>query len=211
MSSTPSQRAAAPGHMWRIGPAIALTLGLLLTACGSDDSAKHDRQHGDAAGSATGSFEEAIAVRQKSGCAKAMPMFQKLAERGRGYEVAELQLGECYLERADKAESPEQAKDMRVKAADWIVKAANADQPEAQQEAAKLYLDGIGVAANRIEAGKWFLILQHNPLRSVLGPAVLDQALTLHLQQGLSASDWQEAQSQANRWQPSGRTSQSHF
>jgi len=192
-------------------------LAIALTACGS---ASDDAVGGDAAGpsghrqerpgaaqrqGSVGSFERAIEVRQKSGCRQAIPRFEALAKLGSGYEVAELQLGECYLEVAGKTASAEQAQDLRAKAADWIVKAANGDLPEAQERAAKLYFAGTGVAADAIEAGKWFLLLQRNPLRSVLGPAEIDAGLAANLQQRLSETDWQDARRLADQWQPTGR------
>ena len=116
--------------------------------------------------------------------------------------MAQLQLGQCYLQLARSATSAAQAEQSRVQGATWVLKAANSQLSTAQEQAAKLTLDGSGVAADPIEAGKWFLLLQRNPLRPLVGPAVIDLDLQQRLHQRLTDADWQQAQMRADQWRP---------
>jgi hypothetical protein len=147
-------------------------------------------------------YDRALSLKSQSDCIHAIPLFEPLAKRGKGYEVAQLQLGQCYLEVARTATSTEEAERSRVQGATWILKAANSQLSTAQEQAAKLALDGIGIAPDPIEAGKWFLLLQRNPLRPLVGPAVIDPNLQARLHQRLSDADWAEARLRADQWKP---------
>jgi TPR repeat protein len=144
-------------------------------------------------------YERVLQVKATSGCPTAIPMLEPFANRGRGYEVAQYQLGECYLQTAaaGPADGADQA---RLKAAEWIFRAANAELPIAQQEAARLSLDGTGAAADPIEAGKWFLLLQRNPRRSFFGPVKIDPDLDARLRKTLNDAEWQQARARADQF-----------
>jgi len=177
---------------------------LLLSACESIDSlmGRHHRPP-DPVTARANNYDLALKLKGEGDCAKAIPLFQPLAKLGKDYAAAQLQLGECYLDVARSAATSEQAEQSRVQGASWILKAANSQLSTAQEQAAKLTLDGIGVAADPIEAGKWFLLLQRNPLRPLVGPAVIDPELQLRLQQRLTEADWQQARTRADQWQAS--------
>jgi hypothetical protein len=177
---------------------------LLLSACESIEDLmpghhRNDRPP-DPATARANNYDRALKLKGDGDCVHAIPLLEPLAKLGKGYEVAQLQLGQCYLEIARTATSAEQAEQSRVQGATWILKAANSQLSTAQEQAAKLTLDGIGVAADPIEAGKWFLLLQRNPLRPLVGPAVIDPDLQLRLHQRLTDADWQQALARADQW-----------
>ncbi len=133
---------------------------------------------------------------------EAIPLLLPLAQRGHGFEVVQFQLGECYLQTARTAPSAAEAQTARENAASWILKAANSDLPNAQERAARLYLEGTGVGADPVEAAKWLLLVQRNPLRRIFGPVVIDAELEQKLRQQLSKAQWDAARTRADQWQP---------
>lgn len=147
-------------------------------------------------------YERALQVKEKSGCRQAIPVLEPIAARGRGYEVAQFQLGECYIETAPTAGAARAIEETRAKGARFIVAAANAQLPSAQEQAVRLYLDAIGVAADPVEAGKWYLLLQRNPRRSLFGPAKIDAQLEARLRHDLTGPEWAKARLRADQWQP---------
>ncbi|HYM31748.1 MAG TPA: hypothetical protein VEU47_10635 [Candidatus Cybelea sp.] len=189
----------------RLGAALSLLV--LLAACDTVDSAGNllsgrKPRPPDPATAQANRYEQALRYKAEGDCVRAMPLFEPFAASGKGNEVAQLQLGECYLDRAKTAVPAESASKMRETGAGWILKAANSNVPKAQEEAARLALDGTGVAADPAEAGKWFLVLQRNPMRSVVGPVQIDPELQQLLHERLSDADWRVAERRASQWQP---------
>jgi hypothetical protein len=204
----------------RYGRLVCLALAAVILAACSDDvgdttlppvsdqrqhraSAEADRAEAAARQSqvANDPYEKVLQFRATSGCQAAIPKLEPFANIGRGYEVAQFQLGECYLQTA--AAGPADAIDAaRVKGASWIFRAANAELPSAQERAARLCLDGIGTSVNPIEAGKWYLLLQRNPRRSIFGPLKIDPDLEARLRTTLKDPDWLQARARADQWQP---------
>ena len=179
---------------------------LLLGACNMFGGKRHERPP-DPATQRANNYDRALELKAHADCVHAVPLFEPLAKLGKGYEPAQLQLGQCYIDLARTAASPEQAAQYRTRGADWILKAANSQLSTAQEQAAKLELDGIGVPPDPIEAGKWFLLLERNPLRPLVGPAVIDPALQQRLRQRLSDAEWAEARARAEQWKPVDQTS----
>lgn len=147
-------------------------------------------------------YQKAMSYKEHGECARAIPLLEPMARRGHGYEVAQYELGQCLLKTAAAAASPAEAARARADGASWILKAANSEIPAAQQEAIRLYEDGIGVAADPLEAGKWLLVLERNPMRRVFGPAAIDPDLEKQLRKSLTSAQWAQAQARADRWQP---------
>lgn len=147
-------------------------------------------------------YQQAMAYKQNNDCPHAIPLLEPMAKRGHGFEVAQYELGQCLIETARAAASPADVARTRADGAAWILKAANSDIPAAQEEAIHLYQDGIGVAADPLEAGKWLLVLERNPLRRVYGPADIDPSVEKALRKTLTSAQWAEAQARADRWQP---------
>jgi thioredoxin-like negative regulator of GroEL len=147
-------------------------------------------------------YQKAVQYKQDGDCASAIPLLEPFANRGHGFEVAQLQLGQCYLETAKTAVSPALADDVRQRAAEWILKAANSQVPAAQELAAHLYADGTGVKADPVEAAKWLLLVERNPVRRLYGPLVIDADLEDKLKRSLSPAQRADAEARASRWQP---------
>lgn len=147
-------------------------------------------------------YEKVLELKERSGCLKAIPVLEPLAGIGHGYEVAQFQLGECYLETAGGAASAELTDAARAKGVGWILKAANSQLPSAQEKSVRLYLDGVGVPADPVEAGKWLLLLKRNPRRSLVGPIEIDSALEQRLNRDLTDANWATARVRADQWQP---------
>jgi hypothetical protein len=192
-----------PAKLARIVCAGAVGLALMLVAAcdylpffgsGNDKRATQGPQ--------ADQYQKAMEYKEKSDCPRAIPLLEPLAKRGHGFEVAQFQLGQCYIETARSAASAADAERARADGAAWILKAANSENPGAQQEAIRLYEDGIGVSADPAEAGKWLLVLQRNPMRRLYGPAVIDPDLEQALNKKLTSAQWSEAHARADRWQP---------
>ncbi|HTY66327.1 MAG TPA: hypothetical protein VMH36_06735 [Alphaproteobacteria bacterium] len=181
---------------------IGLPLVLLLGGCGFMSLFGNDADKRPQQGAQADQYQRAIEYKEKSDCPKAIPLLEPLAKRGHGFEVAQFQLGQCYIETARSAASPADAERARADGAAWILKAANSQNPAAQQEAIRLYEDGIGVATDPAEAGKWLLVLQRNPMRRLYGPAVIEPDLEQALNKQLTSAQWSDAHARADRWQP---------
>ncbi|MBV8537449.1 MAG: sel1 repeat family protein [Alphaproteobacteria bacterium] len=179
------------------GAATMLLAGCELTSLFGNDSDKRPTQ-----GAQAEQYQKAIEYKEKSDCPRAIPLLEPLANRGHGFEVAQFQLGQCYIETARSAASPADAERARADGASWILKAANSQNPAAQQEAIRLYEEGIGVASDAAEAGKWFLVLQRNPMRRLYGPAVIEPDLEQRLNKRLTPQQWSDARARADHWQP---------
>jgi TPR repeat protein len=203
-------------HRRPLGVALVATL-LAACAATSGDTAggqkTHHRQPGEETADRSGGerqdrtagrgdpYEKALLVKAKDGCPAAIPLLEPLAALGRGHEMAQFQLGACYLETA-RAQPAERVDEKRALGAGWILKAANSEVPDAQETAVRLYLDGIGIAADPAEAGKWFLLLQRNPRRTMFGPTAMDADLEKRLRRDLSDANWGQARIRADQWQP---------
>ncbi len=187
----------------RFVSACGIVLGTaLLSACGFLPSFGSDDDARPVQGRQADEYQQAMAYKQNDECSRAIPLLEPMAKRGHGFEVAQYELGQCLLTTARTASSPADAARTRADGAAWILKAANSQIPAAQQAAIQLYEEGIGVPADPLEAAKWLLLLERNPLRRVFGPAAIDAELEKWLREKLTAAQWAEAQDRADRWQP---------
>ena len=147
-------------------------------------------------------YEEALRLKQKGDCVKAIELLEPLANAGHGYEVAQLNLGQCYLAVAETKADQEVKKKDRLDGVKWIIKAADAGLAPAQEQLVKLTLQGGWVKIEPPEAGKWYLLWKRNPARTQLGVSDLDPQLKQKLKTMLSDADWAEATKRANAWRP---------
>lgn len=135
-------------------------------------------------------------------CDVAIPIYRALINQGTGYELAQFNLGRCLLDTAKKAPDPATAESMKREAADWTLKAANRGLPNAQNGLASMYLDGEGVTADPVEAGKWSLLYHGNAARRMYGLPDIAPALQTRLDGALNEKNWDAAQARAAAWSP---------
>jgi hypothetical protein len=135
-------------------------------------------------------------------CDVAIPIYRALINQGTGYELSEFNLGRCLLETAKKAPDPASAEAQKREAADWTLKAGNKGLPNAQNGLIAMYLDGQGVAADPVEAGKWSLLYHGNAARRMYGLPDVTPALQARLDSVLNEKSWAQAQARADTWSP---------
>jgi hypothetical protein len=147
-------------------------------------------------------YEEALKFKQQGNCVKAIELLEPLANAGHGYEVAQLNLGQCYIAVAETKQDADARKKDRLDGVKWIIKAADAGLAPAQEQLVELTLKGGWVKIEPPEAGKWYLLWKRNPARTQLGVSDLDPQLKQKLKTMLSDADWVEANKRANEWHP---------
>jgi hypothetical protein len=140
-------------------------------------------------------------LRLSGHCDQAIPIFRRIAARG-GFEIAEYNLGLCLFDVSANEPDAKQKAQLTQQATDSILKAANGGLAVAQIKLVSLYLDGLGVASDPIEAGKWSLIYHANGARYVIGLKDVPDTLQARLDSALDATRWAEARARANAWTP---------
>jgi hypothetical protein len=146
-------------------------------------------------------------LRLRGKCDEAIPIFRNLASRGAGFEIARYNLGLCQLDLAKTASDPQRAASLAQEGAANVRKAADGSLPSAQLKLVNIYLDGIGVAADPVQAGMWSLIYHSNGTREVLGLPDISSDLQARLNAALTAKTWAEAQARADAWSPAPQNS----
>jgi hypothetical protein len=181
---------------------LALAAALALTACGSRSAGPPMTEEQRLSPiRATTLYTEALATKEKSGCAEAMKDLSLLASWGRGYEVAQYHLGDCYLELAKIEVEPERAASL-AKGFEWLALAANSANVDAQGRLAELYLHGVGTAPDPAEAGKWYLLNQRHSIRREIGAKDVPFVLVQELERDLTTAEWTEARLRADAFVP---------
>ena len=137
-------------------------------------------------------------------CAQAVPIFRRLSARG-GFEIAQFNLGLCLLDLSKAEPEAQRASGLRAEGATNILAAANSGLANAQMNMVSLYLDGIGVLSDPIEAGKWALLYHSNGSRFVISLPDISPELQARLDGVLSAASWAEARSRADAWSPTAK------
>jgi TPR repeat protein len=147
-------------------------------------------------------YERAMYYKQQGEIAKAIELLEPMAAQGHGFEQAQLSLGECYIDSADKAATPDARHDALVKGTKWILTAGDAGFPQAQVRLVHMMVEGGRFKVEPVAAGMWYLIWKRNPARLQTGVSDLDPAFVAKLRSLLSPEDWQKAEAQASAWQP---------
>jgi hypothetical protein len=137
-------------------------------------------------------------------CDQAIPIFRRLSARG-GFEIAQFNLGLCLLDVSKTEADPQRAANLKAEAASNIIAAANTGLANAQIKLVAMYLDGIGVASDPLEAGKWALIYHSNGSRFVISLPDISPELQARLDGVLNAAAWAQAQTRANTWSPTAK------
>jgi len=148
--------------------------------------------------------QRAEELRLAGKCQQAIPIYRRMVARG-GFEIAQFHLGLCLLDVSKTEPDAQRAAALKQEAADTIIKAANGGLANAQIQLVSLYLDGLGVTADPVEAGKWALIYHANGSRFVIHLPDISPELQARLDGVLTGTRWAEAQSRANSWSPTTR------
>jgi len=138
-------------------------------------------------------------------CPEAIPILRRLAEGGDGYELAQYNLGLCLLDVAKVEADAQRAASLKLEGSALILKAANHNLPKAQVSLAEMYLSGIGVDRDPVEAGKWSLIYRANGTRFALGLPNISADLQARLDAVLTDTTWAEARARADAWTPAAQ------
>ena len=146
-----------------------------------------------------GAIAEGLRVEGK--CDKAVPMLRPIAERGAGHEIAEHDLALCLFDLAKADTDLKHAGEVRAEAAQWVVRAANGGFAKSQALAVTLYLDGTGVTADPVEAGKWAILYHRNGMRIAIGLPDLAGDVRKRID-ALSDAQESEAKKRAEDWAP---------
>ncbi len=158
-----------------------------------------------------GNDPEGIAedLRLHGQCDKALPILRRLVEGEAGFAISQFNLGLCLFDLAKTQKDPQQTQAMNKEGAEWVLKAANGGFGKAQAMAVVLYLDGLGVAADPVEAGKWAYVFRDNGSRLVLGLPDISADTRSRLDAVLTGDKRKEAHARANSWVQTGdRTEQ---
>jgi len=152
----------------------------------------------------SGPEQRAEELRLAGKCQQAIPIYRHMVALG-GFEIAQFHLGLCLLDVSKTESDAQRAAALKQEAANIIIKAANGGLANAQIQLVSLYLDGIGVPVDPVEAGKWALIYHANGSRFVISLPDISPELQARLDGVLNATSWAEAQSRANSWSPPTR------
>jgi len=178
-----------------IGVALALCLApLIQPAWADDDSTRSKNQRLIQSFSP---YERAMYLKQQGKYADAIEILKPMAALGKGYEQAQLSLGQCYIASAETA-TPEQRHAALVTGTQWVLASADGGFPAAQVQLIRMMLDGGRFKVEPVAAGMWYLIWKRNPAKLQAGGTNLDPALMQKLQSTLTPEDWQKAEAQAN-------------
>lgn len=180
------------------GGFLLLTLvgGLLLTACSGDGGVGHRRgddgrpiptaRELDPAGT---QYSDTMDKAASGDCTDTtVSVLTCYAYRGHGYEGAQTALGLCQVQNKNMSEG-----------VTWLSRAANSGWPDAQKALAGIYLKGDGVAADKIEAGKWAQLYRKNPSLLSLGVQP-DKKLAEQIRAELTQAERIEASLKADKW-----------
>ena len=138
-------------------------------------------------------YEAALKFKQQGNYAKAIEILEPEAKKGLGFEQAMLVLGQCYIASADKAATPEAGLEATKKGAAWVKAAADSGSTSAQEQMARIYIEGGRFKVEPVEAGKWYLLWKNNPARFTAIPKPFDPALEQKLKGTLTDAQWEQA------------------
>ena len=133
-------------------------------------------------------------------CDEAIPILRRLAANDRD-DIAQYNLGQCLLDAGKTAADAQHAAQLH-EGARWVIRTANMGLPNAQLSLVTVYLDGSGVTADPVEAGKWALLYHGNGTRLAIGMPDVSDDLRARLDSALTDKAWVEAESRANAWSP---------
>jgi hypothetical protein len=145
---------------------------------------------------------KAVELRLHGRCNEAIPILRNLTAINQNDEIAKFNLGQCLVDASKSDTDKSRASHDAYEGVQWMMEAANHGLPNAQEGLISVFLDGLGVARNPVEAGKWSLIYHSNGTRFALGMHDIPDELQARLDQALNEQTWDEAQAEADQWSP---------
>lgn len=142
-------------------------------------------------------YEAALAYEKLGDYPHAIELLEPEAKEGAGFELAQLELGRSYLASANKAPTPDVALEDTKKGAAWIQVAAQSGLTEAQEQMARIYIEGGRFKVEPVEAGKWYVLWQANPKRFQAISKPFDPQLERKLKSTLTDAQWDQARQAA--------------
>ncbi len=150
---------------------------------------------------------EAEEMRLKGQCDKAVPILRAFAALEGDRSIARYNLGMCLFDLAAKQHDAAQVASMRKEGAGWILQAADGGSARAQAEAVVICLDGVGVAADPVEAAKWSILYRHNGTRLAIGLRDIAPEVSDRLDAALTDASRRQAQARADDWTHAAQSS----
>lgn len=134
----------------------------------------------------------------KKGCAEAVPAYRVVSAYGKGFDVAQFELGACLLEMS--AEQGPEAGLFREEGLFWLRRAAWAGNARAQRALAGALSGALGgdIDPKPGEAMAWALIYGENSDRELFNLPPIDNSVTERLENALSEEEVSAAISFAN-------------
>lgn len=180
---------------------VLLVSAALLSACAGPNS---DRPPVATIGMMNGPalFARASDFKDRKQYREAAQTFSLVAAWGRGWEVAQYQLGTCLLALADQPTALDSPADLRREAFLWIKLAAESGNKAAQSRLALMLRDGIGTAPDLMEAAKYSILAEQGSGDIPLVRSSAEAAVGASLQQRLKPAEWAEATRMARNFAP---------
>ena len=135
-------------------------------------------------------YTQAIAQKEAGDCETAAPMLKRLADRGPGYENAQLALGQCLMTLAEDNDTD------RLAALLWTRRAADGGWPEAQVDLVVLYGND-PLFEDYEDALYWLAVYDNNPRKARIGYTPPPEGLLEAVRNRATESEWAAAQEKA--------------
>lgn len=147
-------------------------------------------------------FARASDFKERKQYHEAAQAFSLVAAWGRGWEVAQYQLGTCLLAIADQPSGLDNPADLRREAFIWIKLAADSGNKAAQSRLALMLRDGIGATPDPLAAATYAILSEQGSGDIPLVRSAAEAAVGESLQQRLAPADWAEAKRRARSFSP---------
>lgn len=163
-------------------------------------------------------YWDGFALKESGDCQTAIELLRPIAQRGLGYEDAQVALAECLLVEAGiddlagdasrgQAIAPSKPSPFN-EGLEFLLIAANAGNYKAQAIFVELHATKAAPNSTPIEAAKWAHLYLTNPQRLTLGAPSNIAPVIDYLQASMSRDDWLSGKEMARLWVPSFKTPQ---
>ena len=135
-------------------------------------------------------YTQAMDQKAAGNCDQAAPMLKRLADRGPGYENAQLALGQCLMTLAEDNDTD------RLAALVWTRRAADGGWPEAQVDLVVLYGND-PLFQDLEDALYWLAVYDNNPRKARIGYSPPPEGLLEAVRARATDAQWAGAQQKA--------------